>query len=263
MKVLATNDDGINSPGLWAVVEALGDMAEVVVVASDRDQSGVGPSLTLRAPVRVTKVAPAVDGVTTYSVEGTPADSVIVALEKLVGTVDLVVAGINMGANLGSDVVLSGTVGAALQGYNRDIPSVAISVTSLHATRFEAATRLLKVVAQQVAEDSLPRPLLLNINMPPLPPEEIEGIEVTRLAHRTYIENIREGDDGKRPYYWITRSKAEWELEEGADVWAIHHKRVSITPLHTDITASGTLEALKDLPPQLLSALQAGQAGGS
>ena len=257
MKVLVTNDDGVNSPGLWAVVEALRDMAEVVVVAPDRDQSGVGPSLTLRAPVRATEVAPAVDGVTTYSVEGTPADSVVVALEKLVGTVDLVVSGINLGANLGSDVLLSGTVGAALQGYHRDIPSVAISVTALHATRFETATQILKVVARQVAEDSLPRPLLLNINVPPVPPEEIQGIEVTRLAGRSYVETVRDGDDGKRSYYWITRSKGEWKLEEGQDTWAIHHRRVSITPLHTDITASGTLEALANLTPQLLTALRA------
>jgi len=123
MKVLATNDDGVNSPGLWAVVEALRDMAEVVVVAPDRDQSGVGPSLTLRSPVRATEVAPAVDGVTTYSVEGTPADSVVVALEKLVGTVDLVVSGINMGANLGSDVLLSGTVATPRKWPGRFPPS--------------------------------------------------------------------------------------------------------------------------------------------
>ena len=120
MKVLVTNDDGVNSPGLCAVAGALCDMAEVVVVAPDRDQSGVGPALTLRAPVRATKVAPLVGGVTTYSVEGTPADSVVVGLEKLVGAVDLVVAGINIGANLGSDVLLSGTVGAAFQGYHRE-----------------------------------------------------------------------------------------------------------------------------------------------
>lgn len=256
MKILVTNDDGVNSPGLCAVVDALCDMDEVVVVAPDRDQSGVGPALTLRAPVRVTKVAPLVGGVTTYSVEGTPADSVVLGLEKLVGAVDLVVAGINIGANLGSDVLLSGTVGAAFQGYHRDIPSVAISVTSLHATRFKAAAQILKVLARVVAEYSLPRPLLLNINVPPVPPEEIEGIEVTRLAGRTYIETVQDGDDGKRSYYWITRSKADWKLEVGLDAWAIHHRRVSITPLHTDITARRDVEALKELSPRIFSALR-------
>jgi len=256
MKILVTNDDGVNSPGLWAVVDALCDMAEVVVVAPDRDQSGVGTALTLRAPVRATKVTPFVDGVITYSVEGTPADSVVIALEQLVGQVDLVVAGINIGANLGSDVLLSGTVGAAFQGYHRAIPSVAISVTSLHATHFKAATQILKVVARMVAEDALPRSLLLNINVPAVPLEEIAGIEVTRLAGRSYTETVRDGDDGKRSYYWITRSKADWKLEAGLDTWAIHHRMVSITPLYTDITARRNIGALKELPPQIHSALR-------
>ena len=263
MKILVTNDDGIYSPGLWAAVEVLDGWAEVAVVASDREQSGVGPAVTLHAPVRATEAVPSVPGVPTYAIEGTPADSVILALEKLVGKVDLVVAGINRGANLGDDVLVSGTVGAALQGYYRDVPSLAISLASLRATDFQAAAQILKMLAQQVTEGSLPRPLLLNINLPPLSPEQIEGIEVTRLARRSYTDTIREGDDGKRPYYWITRNKPAWDMEEGTDAWAVRHRRVSITPLQTDLTAAGALEALKELPPQLLSGLRAAQPRAS
>ena len=255
MKILVTNDDGVYSEGLWAVVEALRDMAEVVVVASDREQSGVGTSVTLHAPIRVTEVTPLVDGTLAYAVEGTPADSVILALEKLVGKVDLVVSGINKGANLGEDVMISGTVGAALQGYCRDIPAVAVSVASLKNARFDAAAPMLKAVAQQIAEGSLPKPLLLNINLPPISPEEIEGVDVTRLARRAYVDVVSEGDDGRRPYYWIARSRPESAMEEGTDVWAVRHRRVSVTPLHTDLTADGTLPALTGLPAQMLSAL--------
>ncbi|MFC1935411.1 5'/3'-nucleotidase SurE [Chloroflexota bacterium] len=252
MRILVTNDDGIHARGLWAVVEALRSVGEVMVVAPDREQSGVGSSVTLHNPVRATEVVPAVPGTWTYAVEGTPADSVILALESLVGNVDLVVAGINSGANLGEDVLMSGTMGAALQGYFRGIPSLAVSVTSLNAKRFEAAAQLLIALAQRVGEDFLPKPVLLNVNLPPVTPEQIGGIDVTRLARRTYADTVRQGDDGKRKYYWITRTRPAWEMEEGTDVWSVLHRRVSITPLQTDMTSSAALSAIAGLPQKLL-----------
>ena len=255
MRILATNDDGIYAPGLWAAVEALRNVGEVAVVAPDREQSGVGPSVTLHSPVRAAEVVPAVPGTQTYAVEGTPADSVILALETLVGNVDLVVAGINSGANLGEDVLMSGTVGAALQGYFRGIPSLAISVTSLNATCFEGAAQLLISLAQRVGEGFIPKPVLLNVNLPPVAPEQIEGIDVTRLARRTYADTVRQGDDGKRKYYWITRTRPAWEMEEGTDVWSIRHRRVSITPLQTDMTSAAALSAIAGLPQRLLHIL--------
>ena len=251
MKILVTNDDGIYAAGLWAAVEALADAGEVVVVAPDREQSGVGPSVTLHGPVRAVEVIPVVRGVQTYAVEGTPADSVILALESLVGNVDLVVAGINSGANLGEDVLISGTVGAVLQGYFRAIPSLAVSVASLRANRFEAAAQLTSILARQVLEGSLPTPLLLNVNLPHVAPEQIKGIDITRLARRTYADTVRLGDDGKRKYYWITRTRPAWHLEEGTDVWAVRHRRVSITPLQTDMTSADTLSAMAGLPEKL------------
>ncbi|MCZ6614954.1 MAG: 5'/3'-nucleotidase SurE [Chloroflexi bacterium] len=261
MKILVTNDDGVYSPGLWAAVEALRDIAEVVVVAPDRELSGVGGSVTLHSPVRAMEVEASKNGTVTYAVEGTPADCVILAMEKLVGKVDLLVSGINKGANVGADVLISGTVGAALQGYARDVPSVAISVAALKATRFDTAAQLLRGVAEQVQQGSLVPPLLLNINLPDVPPEEINGIEVTRLAQRSFIGTVSEGDDGRRPYYWIARGKPKWRVRKGTDIWALRRRRcVSITPLHADMTAVRVLSSLKGLPAQLLPALRAEQA---
>ncbi|MBI4199302.1 MAG: 5'/3'-nucleotidase SurE [Chloroflexi bacterium] len=256
MKVLISNDDGIYAPGLWAAVKALKELAEVVVVAPDREQSGVGPSVTLHRPVRATEAVPVVPGTRVYAVEGTPADSVILALETLVGTVDLVVTGINSGANLGDDVLLSGTVGAAFQGYYRGISSVAVSVTALHPRSFEAAARLLKGLARSWVQGLGPRPMLLNINLPDVLPEEVQGVDVTRLGGRSYTERVRQGDDGKRPYFWIERKRPEGQAEEGTDAWAIHHRRVSITPLSSDVTARPVLGEVIALGPPLLEAIQ-------
>ena len=168
MKVLLTNDDGLNAPGLRAAAASLREVARVVVSVSDREQSGVGASVTLNGPVRAAKVRPIVAGVPTYAIEGTPADSVILALERLVKGVDLVVAGINSGANLGEDVFISGTVGAALQGYVRGLPAIAISIASLHPSSFHAASLLLQRMVSEFENGALPSPSLLNVNLPPL-----------------------------------------------------------------------------------------------
>lgn len=262
MRILVTNDDGVYAPGLWAAVEALQSIGEVVVVAPDREQSGVGPSVTLNSPVRAVEVVPVVPGTQTFAVEGTPADSVILALETLIEKVDLVVAGINSGANLGEDVLISGTVGATLQGYFRGIPSLAVSVASLHNARFEAAAQLLTALARQAGDGLLPKPVLLNVNLPPVAPEDIKGIDVTRLARRTYADTVRQGDDGKRKYYWITRTRPAWEMEEGTDVWSVRHRKVSITPLRTDITSTAALSAIEGLPQRLLQVFPLRSASG-
>ena len=147
MKILLSNDDGINSEGLWRAAQALGELGEVTIVAPDREQSGVGTSVSLHSPVRIRSVKIHDGEFDAIAVEGTPADSVILALEKVVGKdIDLVVAGINQGSNLGEDVFISGTVGAALQGYVRGKPVVAISVTALEKVRYEVASALVKPV---------------------------------------------------------------------------------------------------------------------
>lgn len=291
MRILLTNDDGVHAPGLWTLVEAVRPLGEVLVVAPDREQSGVGGSVTLHAPIRAAELAPQVEGVKTWAVEGTPADSVILALEQLAGgPVDLVMAGINQGANLGEDILISGTAGAALQAYFRGIPAIAISVAALRDTHFEVAALLARLLAEQTLEDSpprpskatsrrgleeatlratsgtqhagaghaLPRPLLLSVNLPNLPLEKIEGVEVTRMGKRSYADTVETGEDGKRNWYWIKRNRPDWQLLEGTDIYAVRNARVSITPLSTDLTAAATLDGLAPLAEKLTSALKPG-----
>lgn len=256
MKILITNDDGVFAPGLWSAVEALEGVGEVVVVAPDREQSGVGGSVTLNNPVRAKEIVPTVQGTQTWAVEGTPADSVILALECLVQGIDLVVAGINMGANLGEDVLISGTVGAAFQGYTRGIPSIALSLASLRPTGFQSPANILKQLAIQAKEGVLPASALLNVNVPPLPPEQIQGVEVTRLAKRAYADTVRQIEDGHRGYYWITRTRPAWQMHAGTDVSAVRNRRISITPLQTDMTAAEAISSLAELCQRLSAALQ-------
>lgn len=235
MKVLVTNDDGINAPGLWTLVRSLKQVAQVVVVAPDREQSGVGTSISLHNPLRITHSHSPVEGVEAYAVEGTPGDAVIMALGHLVKDgVDMVVAGINEGANLGNDVYISGTVGAAFQGWFYGLPSVALSVAALHDVKFEGAARLAPLLVNLFAQEKLPRNLLLNVCVPNIPLYDIQGIEVSRLARRSYADVVEEGYDGKNKYYWIVRGKAEWEDDPGTDVRAVRMGRISLTPLSSN-----------------------------
>ncbi len=227
--ILLTNDDGIYAPGLWALAQALED-EEIIIVAPDREQSAVGTSITLHNPLRIKEIKNTpVPGIKTFSVEGTPADSVILAIRYLArDKIRLVISGINEGANLGNDVFISGTVGAALQGYFYNIPSIALSVGSYKNPRFDVASKFAKLM---VRENLLPHGFLLNINFPNLPLDEIEGVEITRLGVRSYMDEIKKGHDGKREYYWIVRGEPVWDEIPGTDIWAVRRKRISITPL--------------------------------
>jgi len=249
LHILLTNDDGILAPGLWYLAERLAKLAHVTVVAPDREQSGVGTSVTLIHPLRASPVPTQVEGVEAYSVEGTPADCVVLGLGViLVNNVDLVVAGINQGANLGDDVLISGTVGAALQGYLRGIPSLAVSLAGLQATRYEAPARLVAHLARLAKEGELPKRLFLNINVPDLPPDEIEGVEITRLGARSYSDKVEQSEDGRgRKYYWLVRGQVDWKVEPGTDIWALREKRISVTPLHNDLTHHHRLAPLRHL----------------
>jgi len=254
LKILVTNDDGIHSTGLWAAVEALKGVGEIFVVAPDREQSGVGASLTLHAPIRANEVPPAssggIAGVKAYSVEGTPGDCCVLALERLVGPVGLVVSGINRGSNLGEDVLISGTVGAALQGHVRGYPAIAISVAAVKDTRYDVAAAFLKLLGGRLAEgDTLPSSLI-NVNIPNEPPERIEGVQITRLGGRSYGERVTEGDDGRRKYYWISRDRPVYQQQEqpeDTDTWALRHNRISITPIHTGLTDMERMSLVEDV----------------
>ncbi|MCS7207520.1 MAG: 5'/3'-nucleotidase SurE [Dehalococcoidia bacterium] len=257
MHILLTNDDGIHAPGLWEAAKALRPLGRVIVCAPDREQSGVGGSMTLQLPVRLTTFPSLVEGVEAYTVEGTPADAVVVAMEVVLERPpDLVVSGINQGANLGEDVLLSGTVGGALQGWFRGIPSIAVSLCTLTNFIFGPSALVVRLLAQQAAEGALPRPILLNVNLPNLPLEKLEGVEITRLGRRSYAEVVRQGDDGRRKWYWIARSRPVWEVVEGTDVWAVRHHRVSITPLTTDLTHYSLLPSLAGLAKALAEGIR-------
>ncbi|MBE0415386.1 MAG: 5'/3'-nucleotidase SurE [Dehalococcoidia bacterium] len=253
MRILVTNDDGIYARGLWTLVGALKEVSEVVVVAPDREQSAVGSSVTLHQPLRAREITPPVKGVKSYCVEGTPADCVILALRNLNDSeIDLVLSGINEGANLGDDVLISGTVGAALQGHLNGIPSVALSVASLEDVHFDAAARLAVVLVRKIGAEALPKDIFLNVNLPNLPLDQIRGMEITQLGRRSYSDEIKEGHDGKRKYYWIVRGKPEWQPKEGTDIWALLKDKISITPLHSDLTSQQALSPLKELSPTIL-----------
>jgi 5'/3'-nucleotidase len=245
LKILVTNDDGVAARGLWALVRELRRIAEVVVVAPDRDQSGIGTAVTLHHPVRISPLPPEVSRVEAYSVEGTPADTVILALKALLkDSVDMVFSGINEGSNLGNDVLISGTFSAALQGYFYGLPSVAISVAAIKKVRFDVAAKFGALIAQEVAAEKMPPKFLLNINLPNLPLEQIAGLEMTRLGERSYMDNIKAGHDGKRKYYWIVRGKPDWKEVEGTDIWALGQNKISVTPLHSDLSSDIHLKQL-------------------
>jgi 5'-nucleotidase len=236
MKILITNDDGIASAELWALVKELKSIAEVIVVAPDREQSATGTAVTLRQPLRVQKVKSAVPGVEAYSVEGTGSDSVILALGKLInGGADLVVSGINQGLNLGDDVLISGTVGAALQGYLRGIPTFAVSIGSKNSPHLDNAVRLTALLAQKIKSNTLPSDVFFNINLPDLSLSKMNGIKVTERAHKTHIDTVNEGHDGKREYYWLVRQKLDNNAGENTDIQALEQGYISITPLHATL----------------------------
>ena len=251
LRILVSNDDGIHAAGLWALAKELSELGTVTIVAPDRDQSGVGTSVTLRHPLRLLEVNSLVEGVRAYLVEGTPADSVILALKlALKDMPDLVVSGINEGPNLGDDVFISGTVGAALQGYFYGIPSIAVSVAAFRDINFDVAARLVRFLTEEVREKKAPARLLLNINVPNLSQENIEGIEVTSLGRREYSDNVEPGHDGKRNYYWVSRGVSEWHMIPGTDTWALKQNRISITTLPNDAGGSA-YSFIKGLVPDL------------
>jgi 5'-nucleotidase len=257
MRILITNDDGIFAPGLWTLAKELKNIAQVVVVAPDREQSAIGTAVTLRQPLRAQRVSPIVPEIETYSVAGTPADSVILALGKLVkNKVDLVISGINQGPNLGDDVFISGTVGAALQGYLCGFPALAISVAAVNSLHLDDAARLAVLLARKIDSNSLPTDILLNVNLPDLPLAKIKGIKITRLASGGYTNTVEEGFDGKREYYWVVRQKVNTDTDRKTDIWALEQGNISITPLHTHLLNKSSPSIPDSLCPDLLQELQ-------
>jgi len=257
MKILVTNDDGILARGLWALVKALKKIAQVIVVAPHTEQSGIGTAVTLRQPLRVQRAEPLVPEVETHSVEGTPADSVILALTKLAkNRIDLVVSGINHGPNLGDDVLISGTVGAALQGHLHGFPALAISVDALDNPYLDTAAKLAALLAKRIESNSLSANIFLNVNLPNLPLAQIKGLEITRLASGSHTDTAEEGHGGKQGFYQLIRQRIDKTADNKTDVWAIEQGNISITPLHTNLSHNPSSPILDSLCCELLQELQ-------
>ncbi len=257
MKILVTNDDGISAEGLWILVRELRNIAEVIVVAPDRERSAVGTAVTLRQPLRIRKVEPVVPGVETYAVEGTPSDSVILALGNLVkGKVDLVISGINQGFNLGDDVHISGTVGAALQGYLHGFSSLAISTARENSLHLDVAAKLAALLTKRITSDSLPSNIFLNVNLPNLPLAKIGMAQITRLASKSHINTVEEGDDGIGKYYRLVRRRLNKATDDKTDIWTIEQGNISITPLYANLSGKPSPPTLSNLCADLLQELQ-------
>lgn len=258
MKILVTNDDGINAPGLWKMVGALKDLGEVIVSAPDRDQSGIGTAMTLLEVVKSRELAsPPIEGIRAYAVEGTPADCVILAAETLApGGFDIVLSGINEGSNLGLDMLTSGTVGAAFQGYFRGTHSIAMSVASLTNVQYDAAAATAAALAKAIAaQDDLP-PLFLNVNLPNTTASGIKGAAITRLGPRLYLENVERGSNGRRTYYWIKHNRlVSKPVADDTDIHAVRNNRIAITALNAVLDPDSALPDLQPLADSVITAL--------
>jgi 5'-nucleotidase len=232
MRILVTNDDGIFADGLKALVSELRNIADVIVVAPDRELHGMGASVSLHEPVRVKEMAPLLDGVESYAVEGTPADCVIMALGKLAkDKIDLVASGVNRGLNLGDDVIISGTVGAALQGYVHGLPSIAVSASLSDAPYFKDAAKFAALVVRKFEVGNITTNACLNVNLPNLPRGKIRGVKLTYPANRNHTDTVEERYEGKRRYYWFVRQWVNKPTDEKTDTWAIEKGNISISPI--------------------------------
>jgi 5'-nucleotidase len=232
MKILATNDDGIFADGLKALVSELNNIADVIVVAPDRELHGMGASVSLHEPIRVREVAPLVEGVESYAIEGTPADCVILGLTALAkDKIELIVSGVNRGWNLGDDIIISGTVGAALQGYVHGLPSIAVSAPLTDNPRFEDAAQFAALVVKKFENGEIKTNACLNVNLPNLPRAEIKGVKLTYPANRNHNDAVEERYAGKRRYYWFVRQWVNKPTDEKTDTWAIEKSNISISPI--------------------------------
>jgi len=244
MRVLVSNDDGVDAPGIHALADGLRAAGHsVTIVAPDRDRSGASNSLTLDVPLRAKSVAKGV-----FSIAGTPTDCVHLALAGLLDEQpDIVVSGINNAANLGDDVIYSGTVAAAMEGRFLGLPAIAMSlVTTDHQARhFETAARVAVELVSRLLSDPLPADTILNVNVPDRPWAEVAGFEVTRLGHRHRAEPcVPQTDPRGREVWWIGPAGPEQDAGPGTDFDALRRGFVSITPIHVDLTRYQALETV-------------------
>lgn len=246
MRLLISNDDGYQADGLATLALSLSDLADITVVAPDRNQSGASHSLTLESPLRVARTR---EGI--YYVNGTPTDCVHVAITGLLrDEPDMVIAGINHGANLGDDVLYSGTVAAAIEGRFLGLPAIAVSLVGEHR-HFDTAGQAVRILFERLRDAPLPPDTILNVNVPDVPFGELRGFEATRLGNRHRAEPVIEARDPKgRPIYWVGAAGPGQDAGPGTDFHAIERGYVSVTPLHVDLTNRGRIGLISEWLPQ-------------
>lgn len=243
MKILISNDDGVMAPGITILARELSTIADLEVMAPDRNRSGASNSLTLSRPLRVHRQD---NGY--YSVEGTPTDCVHLALTGFLDNgFDMVVSGINHGANLGDDILYSGTVAAAMEGRSLGLPAIAISMVGDNIHHYETGALIAKQLVMKLQQQRLPSQTILNVNVPDVPPHEIKGLQVTRLGSRhTAAPVLKELDPRGHPIYWIGPPGLEADAGPGTDFYAVNQGYVSVTPLHLDMTHYKLFDRVSD-----------------
>lgn len=241
MRILLSNDDGYFAPGLEALATALAGLGEIVVVAPEQNRSGASNSLTLDRPLFLKRAASGF-----YFVNGTPTDCVHLAVTGMLEYLpDIIVSGINLGANMGDDTIYSGTVAAATEGFLLGIPSLAISLTSFEGRHFSTAGRVARELVERFIADPIREPVLLNVNVPDLPYGELAGTEVTRLGRRHKAEPVvRMTSPRNETVYWVGAAGAAADAGPGTDFNATERGCVSITPLQIDLTHNAQLAAV-------------------
>lgn len=243
MRILLSNDDGYFAPGLAALAEGLAGLGEITVVGPERDRSGASNSLTLDRPLSFRRAA---NGF--WYVNGTPTDCVHMAVTGLLDfEPDVVVSGINTGANMGDDTLYSGTVAAATEGYLLGVPSIAVSLVGTKYQHFATAAKVARMMVERFAAAPFGSPLLLNVNVPDIPFEELKGVQVTRLGRRHKAQPvIRSTNPRGDAIYWIGPAGAAREAGPGTDFHALESGCVSVTPLQVDLTHANQLPALRE-----------------
>jgi 5'-nucleotidase len=241
LRILLSNDDGYQAPGLAMLAEYLGQIAAIQVVAPERNRSGASNSLTLELPIRAQTT---LNGF--VAVDGTPTDCVHLAITGLLDEEpDMVVSGINAGANMGDDVLYSGTVAAATEGRFLGYPAIAISMDSHDPKHYATGAWVALELVRRLSRDDLPSDTILNVNVPDLPQEAVKGFRATRLGHRHKAEPVVKSQDPRgRPIYWIGPAGTEQDAGPGTDFHAVREGYVSVTPLQVDLTRHGALTEL-------------------
>jgi len=247
MKFLVSNDDGIYAQGLFQLASSLTKIGEVTVVAPDNERSATGHAITMHFPLRVRKISLPGLEIDAYAVDGTPADCVKLGIDELLKEQpDFVFTGINRGSNLGTDVLYSGTVEAAIEGCIMGVRSAAFSLLLGNDMDYAYAGKVAVEVAKIILENDLPCNTLINVNIPNVPEKQIRGMKVTRLGRRRYSKNYEKRQDPRgRTYYWLAGQLIEEECGTDYDINAVNNNYVSITPLHFDLTNYQMIDMLK------------------